>query len=198
MLEDNNFIELENRINSIVKLPPNELMLFKSKILLKEIDVNELLVKEGEISTKIYYVVSGLFRTYLNHDGVKINTEFFFEDSFMSAFTSYLTQQKTTLNIESIERSIIIEIPKAHLEDLYIQNPKWYSLGKRIFEEEFIKKCRRESSFLKNSAKERYLDLIVQYPQIEGRVALFHIASYLGIQPETLSRIRSGKLTYIK
>lgn len=116
----------------------------------------------------------------------------------MGAFTSYLTQQKTVLNIESIEKSIFIEIPKTHLEDLYSQNPKWYALGKHIFQEEFMKKCKRESSFLKSSAKERYLDFLVQYPNIDNRVPLFHIASYLGIQPESLSRIRTGKLTYVK
>jgi hypothetical protein len=81
---------------------------------------------------------------------------------------------------------------KELLEEMYKRNPLWLSVGKYIFEEEFIKKCRRESSLLQQTARERYLSFLEEYPYIEERVPLFHIASYLGLQPETLSRIRSG------
>ncbi len=195
------FSKIKKKINYIIDLPAKDIDFFLSKIVKKNILKGQLLIQQDEIADFICYVNKGLFRTYLTRNGKEINTEFFFENSFMSAFTSFLSEKPTALNIEALEDSTLFYISKSLLEDLYVKNPVWFALGKHIFENEFIKKCKRESSFLQHNATERYLVLLQQYPLIETSVSLSHIASYLGIQPETLSRIRAGKfneLTYIK
>lgn len=201
MKKEIEFNKIKEKITSIIEIPANEVDFFLSKIVIKDVPKGHLLIQQGEVANFIYYVNKGLFRTYLIRDGKEINTEFFFENSFMSAFTGFLFQKPTSLNIEALKDSTLFYISKNLLEDLYKLNPLWFALGKYIFENEFVKKCKRESSFLQHTATERYLALLQQYPLIETSVSLSHIASYLGIQPETLSRIRAGKypeLTYIK
>lgn len=152
------------------------------------------LVKAGDSCHSIFFINQGAFRTFLYAEDKEVNTEFFFENSFAGAFTSFLLDTNTSLNIQALEPAVVTVIPKPLLEDLYKMNPCWYGLGKYIFEQEFIKKCQRESEFLQLTAKERYLSLLDRYPKIEDRVPGYHIASFLGIHPESLSRIRSGKL----
>lgn len=210
MVKPNQRIQMENRhdtssikaqLSAIVSLPAAQLDLFLSKLTVKEVSKGQLLIQQGAIADSLYFVNKGLFRTYLISNGNEINTEFFFENSFMSAFTSFLLHKPTSLNIEALKDASLLVISKNTLEDMYAVSPLWFAIGKHIFENEFVKKCRRESSFLQQNATERYLTLLQQYPLLEASVSLSHIASYLGIKPETLSRIRAGKyqeLTYIK
>lgn len=201
-MQDNVFKKMEAKLNSVVQLPAEEINYLFSKMAVIQISKGQHLLKEGASGSIIYFVNKGVLRTYLTTEEKEINTEFFFEDSFAGAFTSFLLQQPTALNMEVLEDAELLSLSKQLLDELYTRNPLWLAIGKHIFETEFIKKCKRESSFLKLSAQERYLSLLHQYPQIEERVALRHIASYLGIQPESLSRIRASKiskgLTYIK
>ncbi|ELR72897.1 cAMP-binding protein [Fulvivirga imtechensis AK7] len=182
-------------VTSIIKASDPELHYFRQNVRVHQMAKSDLLVREGETCNSIFFVNSGVFRSFLWADDVEVNTEFFFENSFAGAFTSFLLERKTVLNIQALEEATVTEIPKATLEALYQRDPAWYALGKYIFEREFIKKCQRESDFLKLSAKERYLSLVQQHPQIEERIPGYHIASFLGIKPESLSRIRSGRLT---
>jgi CRP-like cAMP-binding protein len=186
---------LRQKINSIIPLQEVEIEYFLSKLDQQQLRKDEILLKEGDTCDFIAYVNKGALRTYLVKDGKEVNTEFFLEGSFAGAFTSFLMHQKTKLMIQALEDSSLFLISKALLQELYERNATWYAFGKYIFEQEFIKKCRRESSFLQDDALARYLTLLDQYPHIEEKVSLYHIASYLGIKPETLSRIRSGKLS---
>lgn len=83
------------------------------------------------------------------------------------------------------------------MNTLLQQDAKWHILLNTILAKEYIKKCRRESSFLLLDASERYHYFLKQFPDADTRIPLFHIASYLGISPETLSRIRSKKINQI-
>jgi CRP-like cAMP-binding protein len=168
--------------------------LFISRLDQISISSGTLLIQEDQICDSIYFVEQGLLRTFLNIDEKQVNTEFFFNGEFAAAFTSFSLQKITSLNIEALEDTRLLVISRELLEEIYNIDPRWLAFGKFLFEREFIKKCQRESSFLKDNAKQRYLKLIAHYPMIEERISLKHIASYLGIQPETLSRIRSGKM----
>lgn len=171
-----------------------EINAFVKSLSVTQVAKSDFLTKAGDRCPNIYFVNEGVFRTFLEVEDREMNTEFFFENSFAGAFTSFLLDTPTSLNIQALEPAMVTVIPKTLLEEYYKTNPCWYALGKHIFEQEFIKKCRRESEFLQLSARERYLNLIDQYPQIEDRIPGYHIASFLGIQAESLSRIRSGKL----
>jgi hypothetical protein len=106
-----------------------------------------------------------------------------------------LTQQPTNNNIQALSNSTIYTISYTNYSKLLQTDLEWYKLSKLISDTLLIKKCKREKSLLTDSAEDRYNLLLETYPQIEQLVAQYHIASYLGVKPESLSRIKS--LTYI-
>ena len=123
------------------------------------------------------------------------NNDFYFENDFVSAYTSFLTSSPTNCNIQALTNVHVVYITAEQYQELLSRDKEWFKLGKYIAETFFIRKCKRETSFLKNSAAERLENLLQLYPGIEQRVSQYHIASYLGIKPESLSRIKG--LTYI-
>lgn len=190
----NKFQALYERINSIISSNTEELNFLFDNISVRTIGKDEHIIKTGKYCDFIGYVQKGLLRSYIITDDQEVNNDFYFENDFLSAFTSFVTGNVTSWNIQALEDAVVYSIPKKTLETLYGQNPAWLAFGKFIFEKEFIKKCKREASFLRDDAKIRYLNLLELHPSIGERVPLFHIASYLGIKPETLSRIRSSKM----
>ena len=195
MSDNQIFANLVSTVNSIAALPESEIQFFSSSLDVKEVAKGAHILQAGDVCDFICFVHRGLLRTYLMVDEQEMNTEFFQANTFAGAFTSFLLNTKTSLNIQALEPSTLLYISRKSLDQLYTRDPRWLALGKHIFEVEFIKKCKRESSLLQESARERYLTLLRDFPGIEARVPLFHIASYLGIKPESLSRIRSSPIS---
>lgn len=180
-------------MSSILKISNDELRHSFNELDQFTVYKGDVLVTPGDTANSIYFIHKGLFRTFIQLIDKESNTEFFLENSFAGAFTSYLTEKKTILTIQSLEDSVVTSIPKKWLASQCEKNPKWLNLEKYIFENEFIKKCSRESDLLLLSSKERYLKFLNEYPNIEERIQGYHIASFLGIKAESLSRIRSTK-----
>lgn len=162
------------------------------KCLLKK---GDYLIREGEVCTFWGFVDSGVLRSYIINDRDEFNVDFYLSGSIVSAYTSFLTQSPTHGYIQALADTTIYTISHKEYTTLLNRSAEWFMLGKYIADMLFIKKCRREASLLTSSAKERYLMLLRTHPHIEQLVAQYHIASYLGIKPESLSRIKS--LTYI-
>ncbi len=192
-MEQDVLIALLKKLEQVITLTQKEIKAACLELPVKVLKKGDHLIREGETSSSVYFIHSGLLRAYLNLDAKEATSEFFFEGSFAGTFTAFSLKQVTMLNVQALEDSVLVEFQEEWLQYQYKQSPSWLALGKYIFEMAFINKCQRESSFLSHSAVQRYLFLIDQYPWIEERVSLHHIASYLGIRPESLSRIRSGK-----
>ncbi len=156
---------------------------------------NDYLIKAGSICGFIGFVESGVLRSYILKEGNEFNVDFYLPGSFVSSYTSFLTRQPTNTNIQALSGSAICTISYPDYNNLLKTGVEWYRLGKLIADTLFLKKCKREKSLLMDSAGDRYHLLLKTYPQIEQLVAQYHIASYVGIKPESLSRIKS--LTYI-
>jgi len=156
---------------------------------------NEHLIREGSVCNFIGVVTSGTMRSYIRKSDDEFNNDFYFKNSFVSAYTSYLTQMPTNCNIQALTDAEITYITYNQFNKLIAEDNDFLKLGKYISDNFFIRKCKRETSFLKNTAAERLENLSTIYPGIEQQVSQYHIASYLGIKPESLSRIKL--LTYI-
>lgn len=166
---------------------------FMKLMSIKSIKKNEFLIKEGTVCNFIGIVNSGSMRGFVQNDHQEFNNEFFFEKDFVSAYNSFLTRKPNYCNIQALIDTEIYLLSYNQLEDLLNENAEWGKLGKYVSDIFYIKKCERETSLLKNSAAERLDLLLDNFPGIEQKVSQYHIASYLGIKPETLSRIKSAK-----
>ena len=176
-----------------IDIPKTELNFFLENAKTKYLSKGEYFHRADKVCREIGIIKSGLLKSYVvDENGNEKIVEFYSENSFVSAFTSFITQEVTDWNIQTIENSEILIISKEFLNQLYNRNTCWTKFGLKIFETQTLKKCRREKSLLVNSASERYTIFRKQYENIENRLSLNQIALYLGIQPESLSRIRKN------
>ncbi|MEO6849047.1 MAG: Crp/Fnr family transcriptional regulator [Mucilaginibacter sp.] len=187
---------LDRVLMGVVGLDERYVVEFRQLMFRKRLNKKDFLITEGNTCNFLGVVVSGVMRSFI-HGGEsdEFNNDFYFEDDFVSAYTSLLTSQPTNCNIQALTDVNMVYITAAQYQELISRDNEWYKLGKYIAETFFIRKCKRETSFLKNTASKRLESVLQLYPGIEQRVSQYHIASYLGVKPESLSRIKL--LTYI-
>lgn len=154
-------------------------------------DKKEKLLSEGEKSDHIYFLIKGAVRVfYLNQEGAETNTWFLFENELVISVYSFFTSQPSFEYIETLEDCIFITLRKEKLDWLYQNFVEFNIIGRRLTELYYVRNEAQANSLRMLSAKERYQQLLNTQPQLLQRVSLGHIASYLGISAETLSRIR--------
>ena len=181
--------------NDKLGLDENHFNKFYALLKVKNLKKKEHLITEGTVCKFIGFVSSVTLRSYVRNNEGEFNNDFYLDNDFVSAYTSFLTQMPTNCNIEALTDSTIHCISYEKLNQLIEQDSAFLKVSKYISDTYFIRKCKRETSFLKQSATERLEGLSALYPGIEQRVSQYHIASYLGVKPESLSRIKL--LTYI-
>lgn len=152
---------------------------------------NEYLLHEGSVCRHLYFVQQGALRGYYNLDGKEVTHWFGFEKDFVTSFHSFITQEPAVENIQLLEGSVLWAISKETLSNLYNQYHEIERLVRIATEKYYIRLEERFVNAHFKTATERYEHLLEQEPHILERVPLGHIASYLGISQETLSRIRS-------
>jgi CRP-like cAMP-binding protein len=150
----------------------------------------EYLVTEGRICRHLYFLERGALRGFYNLDGKEITHWFAFENDFVTSFHSFITQQPAVENIQLLEGSILWSISKDSLNKLLNQYHDIERLVRIAIEKYYLRLEERYVNAQFKTATERYQNLLLQTPHIIERVSLGHIASYLGISQETLSRIR--------
>ncbi|MGX5856017.1 Crp/Fnr family transcriptional regulator [Dyadobacter jiangsuensis] len=164
-----------------------------SYFVLREVAARTVLLREGEISKTMFFIKSGCLRTWINHDGKEITTQFFFEGDSVSSIESFRTNQPSLYNIESLEPCILQTISQRDFQTV-INNSA--ALRKSFEDRLFARLFQTQQlafSYLKNNPEKRYQELIQQYPHIVQRVPQHYIASYLGITAVSLSRIRNRR-----
>ena len=152
---------------------------------------NDYLVTEGKICRHLFFLEKGAVRGHYTMEGKEITHWFAFENDFVTSFHSFITQQPAVENIQFLEGSIVWCISKEELSNLFNQFHEIERVVRIGYEKYYIRLEERFVSGQFKTAAERYENLINQSPHILERVPLGHVASYLGISQETLSRIRS-------
>ncbi len=151
------------------------------------------LLKEGEVSKKAYYIEKGCARLWFNNDGKDITFQFFFEGEGVSSVESFRTSQPSLFSIETIESCTMFCISKKDFQTILDSSP---DIKNYIEENSFQRLIFYQKLFLsriKDNPQKRYEELLKNYPQILQRVPQHYIASYLGITPVSLSRIRNRR-----
>lgn len=152
-----------------------------------------ILLEEGRVADRLYFIRKGCLRLFFYNEGKDITFQFFFEGDFVASFDSLYKGTPSLFSLESIEPSEVLFVKK---KDFYSEIENNSSLRK-LYEEKIIERFsfyqRLFLSHIKNTPQQRYEELLKEYPNIIQRVPQHYIASYLGITPVSLSRIRNRR-----
>ncbi|WP_299256169.1 Crp/Fnr family transcriptional regulator [uncultured Aquimarina sp.] len=153
----------------------------------------EVVVREGQLAKKGYLIEKGCARAYYLKDGKDISDWFTFENQFMASIVSFFSEAPSPHYIEFIEDSTVYEFNESTVNMLSKKHHDFEHFISKVVTETMLGLCERLHSIQFNKAEQRYDYLLNIYPNITNRIPLTHIASYLGITLETLSRIRNPK-----
>jgi CRP-like cAMP-binding protein len=182
--------EIERQIRTIISLTDEEFALFLTFVQNKKLKRKEVLLREGDFCKHVYFIKKGCIRYYHTLEGVEHTGQFFFENGWYTDLDSFLSGQASRQTIEALEASEIILLPKTALDQLYRLIPQFERFGRLMAEKAFLGLRNRTEMLSMQNPEERYLNLIKQRPKLIERIPQHYIASYLGIKPQSLSRIR--------
>jgi CRP-like cAMP-binding protein len=183
---------LVSSLNKYVTLTQEEVNVIASLFSFRTFRKRQYILQEGDINRHETFIVKGSTRTYeVDEQGQEHIVQFGLEDWWIGDLYSFLTETPTKYNIDCLEDTEVFQITRPNLEALYVKVPKMERHFRIIIQNAFIASTNRVASSLVKSAADRYQEFIIQYPQIERSVPNHQIASYLGITPQSLSRIRS-------
>jgi CRP-like cAMP-binding protein len=152
----------------------------------------EYVLRAGETPRSLAFVESGLLRLYyLDADGREFTKSFCTEGEVVAAYSALLLGRPSRLFIEALEDSRLLVADYHAYQELAAGHPCWAAVSQHRAEALFIKKEQREAALLLDDAETRYRQFLADHPGLEARVRQHHIASYLGITPVALSRIRA-------
>jgi len=153
---------------------------------------NEYLAEAGWVETTAAYVAEGALRAfYRTEKGTEYNKTFFTADDFIGAFSSLVTGQPNQIYIQALTPCSLFVVDYPSLTGLYDVYPDCERFARRLAEGYFVYKEQRELELVLRNADERYLQFRQEYPGLEQLIPQYHVASYLGITPTQLSRIRA-------
>ncbi len=181
---------IQTFLNHLVSPSPDEWLAFRDALKPVALPNKASFLNAGEVCNRVAFVNRGCARQYYLVDGKEICKDFLFENSFIGSYASFLTRQPALFYVEALEDMELFELRYPDVMQLYDRYPSWQKLGRILAEGLFIRKEKREASFLQENPDQRYQNLLHDFPQVVQRVPLQHIASYLGMTPETLSRVR--------
>lgn len=182
--------ELIQIFRRYLDLTPDEISFLRNNSEVKSYSKNYTLLSEGQTSQAFYFVVKGCLRLYYISALEEKNAFFYTENMFVSSFLSFTKQAPSKHNIATIEKSTLVKFDLNSVEKFVNFSPKFGILAKIMMEEEMAIYQQIISSFVTKNAEGRYLDLTINHSELIQRIPQHYIATYLGVSPETLSRIR--------
>lgn len=198
---DSGFMDalLKETVNATVSshypgMTPEGRKLIEGILIRKEAEKGEILLKEGQISHNIVIVGKGMLRQFYYKNGKDLTEHFSYEGCIIICIESTLKQEPTRLMIEALEPSIVYLLPYNKLLMLTEMSWEVNMFYRKILEKSLITSQVKADSWRFETARERYNRLMANQPEVVKRAPLLHIASYLLMTPETLSRVRSGAL----
>ncbi len=183
--------QLHKSINEKVEISEQDFNEFLALTKPTNIKKNDFFINEGDVAKYIAFVNTGvLYSYYIDDKGNKHVIQIALENYWISDLFSFLSSEEAIFNVQAIENSEITIISKQSFEKACDTIPKMERFFRLLIQNAYINSQRRISKIYGASAKERYLKLVQSHPQIVQRVPQHYIASYLGIKPQSLSRIR--------
>jgi len=190
---NNNMIN-DNYINSfkqITGFTDNELEIVLKHFEKKNLKKKTNLLQAGKIANEVYFIVDGCMRLFCDKEGKELSTYFFTEQMFAGAYDSFISRKPSRHSIETLEDCEVLALTYQALQDLYVEFPKMNEFIRKAIEVRFVVLHDLFTDYVLNSPEERYLSLQKDRPDLLNRIPQHQIASFLGITPVSLSRIRN-------
>jgi len=183
--------KLKKFMQTLTGISDNEFEDAKSNFIKVDLKKGEFFAQKGKTCRNIGYISSGILRTfYLNDKGEEITSCFCTKNSLTTSYKSFTLQQPSSLSIQALEDSQLFTIDFYTLQKLYSKSMVWQNIGRVIAEKEYFVMEQYASVLNNESAKEKYLRLLNEQPEVIQKASVEDIASYLGVTRRTLSRIR--------
>lgn len=185
-------------INSLIsflknysELTDEEVAFLSANLESKQYNKDDILLKENEVSNAFFFVVSGCIRLYYMVDGEEKTAFFYTENKFVSSYESFTKQIPSTHYLQAVENSELVVISFENAYALLEKYPKFEFLARVMMEEELSTYQKIISTFITLSPEQRYLHLLKNQPELLQRIPQQHLATYVGVKAESLSRIKN-------
>lgn len=177
-------------IQSLIDLNPKEINCINLYFKEKSLKRGDYFLAEGQICKHVGFIVKGLLRYYINHEGEDKTYAFAQENNFVSNYESFIPRTPSTKIIQALEDCQILQISYEDLQLFYQSIRQGDRLGRLVIEQVFMQTLQDLSSFYTDTPEYRYEKFIKKHPDLQQRISQYHIASYVGVKPQSLSRIR--------
>lgn len=185
------FEKLMESINERVELGTNDLEILKSFFIPKKVRKRQYILNAGDVCRYITFVEKGMLRSFtVDPEGQEYVVQFAVEGSWVSDVGSFVSEKEALYNIEALEDCELLQLSKTNMDDLLTKIPAMERFFRVLMQNNIVALQRRVIAYMSLSAEEKYLKLMEVAPDIMNRASQQHIASYLSITPETLSRVR--------
>ena len=190
---------MENAFNeyltAVKSLCPNvtqaELDFLESGLTIKELRSKEFYLRANDVQNEMGYVYSGLLRAfYIDQSGNEITVNFLHENNYATHYSAFITRTPSKYYLQCLEPCVIVQLSYEHMQTGYEQFPLLERYGRLVAEEVLKTLQKRIESFLFDNAETRYLDFVKANPELFNRVSISYLSTYLGIERQTLTRIR--------
>lgn len=177
-------------ISKFIQLNKEEIKAISSQIHIRNYKSGDILLIEGNVSKVSYFNLKGCVRLYYLVDGEDKTTFFYSENRFISSMRSFTRKIPSNHNLECIEDCVLAVIPYKVERELLMKFPKLEKFARLSLEQELANYQEILSSYIISNPEQRYRNLLKNHPELLQRVPLYHLASYIGVKAESLSRIR--------
>lgn len=182
--------KLINYFMKIMPLTPEETEAIAATMDVRDFKKGTILLKEGEISMAAYFVIEGCVRQYYLIDGEEKTNNFFTEEQWVVSITSMTNQVPANHYLECATDCTLVVGTREKEEGLYSKFPKLETVSRKVMEKVFAEQQEIMSTYVTDSPEQRYLKLLKSRPDLFQKIPQYQLASYIGVKPESLSRIR--------
>ena len=179
-----------NYFNKLLPLKDEEIVYLKDNVPILDFQKDEHLLRTGEVSSAFYFVIEGIVRMYYLVDGKDKTTYFYHKDDFVSSYESFTKQVPSKHYLQAVKPTSVAVFNAKIVVDILSRFPRFDMLSRLIMEQELGIYQKILASFITMDAEQRYCELILNNPRLFQNIPQYHIATYLGVSPETLSRIK--------
>lgn len=184
---ENKFVNYFSKISPLSK---EESEGIANSMITKSLKKGDFLLKEGQTSASTYFILEGCIREYILTEGEEKTTNFFTEEQWAISLNSFTPQNTSKHNWVCVEDTTVVVGDEQQAQELFKRFPRFETISRTIMEAAFAEQKEALTSYYTDSPEQRYLKLLKSRPNLIQRIPQYQLASYIGVKPESLSRIR--------